>query len=142
MAFTQAQLKLCARHCDEVVFFFDSDGAGQSAAVRAIQMMSEYQRSMTGKIVRIRIAKVPGDKDPDGYIKANGKEAFRSVAERAMPVDEYLMERAYNDNFTESNGLDKGKYQEDVLRYGSWIGDDIRRSAMANKAAVILEAKQ
>ena len=139
-AFTQAQLKLCARHCDEVVFFFDSDGAGQSAAVRAIQMMSEYQRSMTGKIVRIRIAKVPGDKDPDGYIKANGKEAFRSVAERAMPVDEYLMERAYNDNFTESNGLDKGKYQEDVLRYGSWIADDIRRSAMANKAAVILEA--
>jgi len=139
-AFTDAQLRLCSRYAKEVVFFFDADNAGQEAALRAIHMMSKALRKLSGVELRIKIAKVPDGKDPDEFIKVNGTEAFKEVVEHAKYVDDYLLERAYNDNYSDDRGLDKGKYQEDVCRYASWLNDEIKRSAMANTAAGLLGA--
>ena len=139
-AFTDAQLKLCSRYAKEVVFFFDADNAGQEAALRAIRMMCTALRKLSGVELRIKIAKVPDGKDPDEFIKVNGAEAFKDVVEHAKYVDEYLLERAYNDNYSDEKGLDKGKYQEDVCRYASWLNDEIKRSSMANAAAAHLGA--
>ena len=139
-AFTEAQLRLCSRYANEVIFFFDADNAGQNAAIRAIEMMTGYLRKLSGVDIRIKIAKVPDGKDPDGYIKENGVESFRKIVEHAQYVDEYLLERAYNDNYSDEKGLDKGRYQEDVLRYASWINDEIMRSSMAGVAAGYLGA--
>lgn len=139
-AFTDAQLRLCSRYAKEVVFFFDADNAGQEAALRAIHMMSKALRKLSGVELRIKIAKVPDGKDPDEFIKANGADAFKDVVEHAKYVDDYLLERAYNDNYSDDKGLDKGRYQEDVCRYASWLNDEIKRSTMANTAAGILGA--
>ena len=139
-AFTDAQLRLCSRYAKEVVFFFDADNAGQEAALRAIHMMSKALRKLSGVELRIKIAKVPDGKDPDEYIKANGADAFKDVVAHAQYVDDYLLERAYNDNYSDDKGLDKGKYQEDVCRYASWLNDEIKRSSMANTAAGLLGA--
>lgn len=139
-AFTDAQLRLCSRYAKEVVFFFDADNAGQEAALRAIHMMSKALRKLSGVELRIKIAKVPDGKDPDEYIKANGADAFKDVVAHAKYVDDYLLERAYNDNYSDDKGLDKGRYQEDVCRYASWLNDEIKRSSMANTAAALLGA--
>ena len=139
-AFTDSQLRLCSRYAKEVVFFFDADFAGQQAALRAIHMMSKALRKLSGVELRIKIAKVPDGKDPDEFIKVNGTEAFKDVVSHAKYVDDYLLERAYNDNYSDDKGLDKGKYQEDVCRYASWLNDEIKRSSMANTAAGILGA--
>lgn len=139
-AFTDAQLKLCSRYAKEVVFFFDADNAGQDAALRAIKMMCTALRKLSGVELRIKIAKVPDGKDPDEFIKTNGADAFKAVVDNAKYVDEYLLERAYNDNYNDEKGLDKGKYQEDVCRYASWLNDEINRSSMANVAASHLGA--
>ena len=139
-AFTDAQLRLCSRYAKEVVFFFDADKAGQEAALRAIHMMSKALRKLSGVELRIKIAKVPDGKDPDEFIKANGADAFKDVVEHAKYVDDYLLERAYNNNYSDDKGLDKGRYQEDVCRYASWLNDEIKRSTMANTAAGILGA--
>ncbi len=136
-AFTADQLKLCARYTNngEVVFFFDADKAGQAAAMRAIPMMCDFLRKNDKSHIRIKIAKVPDGKDPDEFIKTNGAEAFADVVRNAFYVEDYLLDRAYNDNFDKKVGLDTGKYQEDVCLYGSWINDEITRSKMANAAA-------
>lgn len=139
-SFTESQLKLCARHCEEVVFFFDADGAGQKAAIRAIKMMLTYLKKLSGLNIRIKIAKVPDGKDPDEYIRVNGAEKFAEVVRNALYVEEYLLDRAYNDNYDETKGIDKGRYQDDVCLYGSWMPDDIKRSTMANEAAKVLGA--
>src|SRR5574344_2035775 len=68
-AFTDGQLRLSSKYASEIVFFFDSDNAGQNAAIRAISMMLKYSKKMSGLKLRIRIAKVPDGKDPDGFIK-------------------------------------------------------------------------
>ena len=139
-SFTDSQLKLCARYCEEVVFFFDADGAGQKAAIRAIKMMLAYLTKLSGLKIRIKIAKVPDGKDPDEFIRINGAEKFAEVVKNALYVEEYLLERAYNDNYDETKGIDKGRYQDDICLYGSWMPDDIKRSAMANEAAKVLGA--
>ena len=139
-AFTDSQLRLASRYADEVVFFFDSDKAGQNAALRAIRMMLRFLKKMSGLKIRIKIAKVPDGKDPDEYIKNNGKEAFAAVVANAMDVDDYLAARAYDDNCDSDGKLDTYKYQEDIILYGSWISDDLRREKMASGAALYLGA--
>ncbi|MCR4556633.1 MAG: DNA primase [Saccharofermentans sp.] len=143
-SFTDSQLKLCARHAkEEIVFFFDADNAGQNAAIRAIKMMMEYLRKLTGINIRIRIAKVPDGKDPDEFIRQNGAEKFKEVVRNALYVEDYLLDRAKNDNTdSETGALDRGRYQEDICLYGSWMNDDIKMSRMAGVAAPLLGATQ
>ena len=142
-SFTDSQLKLCARYCEEVVFFFDADNAGQNAALRAIRMMMEYLKKLTGINIRIKIAKVPDGKDPDEYIRDNGAEKFKEVVRNALYVEDYLLERAKNDNSDPVTGeLDRGRYQEDICVYGSWMNDEIKISRMAGAAAPLLGATQ
>ena len=142
-SFTDSQLKLCSRYAEEVVFFFDADNAGQNAALRAIKMMMEYLKKLTGINIRIKIAKVPDGKDPDEFIKANGADKFREVVKNALYVEDYLLERAKNDNTDpETGNLDSGKYQQDILVYGSWMNDEIKMSKMAGVAAPVLGATQ
>lgn len=137
-AFTESQLQLASRVAEEVVFFFDSDNAGKNAALRATEMMLSYLRRITGIKIRIRIASVPNGKDPDEYIKANGAEAFKAVVRSAKDVNDYLFSRAYDDNYDPDSGLDQTAFQEDVIKYGSWLFDPIKREKMAVQAAQYL----
>lgn len=139
-AFTSSQLKLVSKYASEVVFFFDSDNAGKSAALRALQMMLEYLDKMSGLKIRIKIANVPDGKDPDEYIKLNGKESFLQVVRNSLDVDDYLLKRAYEDNCDEKDVLDTYKYQEDIVLYSSWIRDDIKREKIAYEASKYLKA--
>ena len=140
-AFTDSQLQLASRFAEEVVFFFDSDNAGKNAALRASHMMLTYLRRMTGIKIRIRIAAVPNGKDPDEYIKTDGVEAFKAVVKSAKDVNDYLFSRAYEDNFDDETGLDQTKFQDDIITYGSWISDPIKREKMAAQAAQYLGAR-
>ena len=142
-SFTDSQLKLCARYSEEVVFFFDADNAGQTAALRAVRMMMEYLNKLTGINIRIKIAKVPDGKDPDEFIRENGADKFREVVRNALYVEDYLLFRAKNDNTDPETGeLDRGKYQEDICLYGSWMNDEIKISRIAGVAAPLLGATQ
>ena len=51
---------------------FDSDNAGQNAAVRSLD-------SLLASGLAVRVAIVPPPHDPDSYIKENGGEAFRQL---------------------------------------------------------------
>lgn len=64
---TVEQARLMARYAKEVVICYDSDGAGQKAAARAIPMLREAG-------VLVKVLTVPGNKDPDEYIRSHGAE--------------------------------------------------------------------
>lgn len=142
-SFTDSQLRLCARtgNCEEVIFFFDSDAAGQKAALRAIQMMIKYLRRMSGMSLIIKIAKVPGGKDPDEFIRQNGSEAFAKVIDSAQTMSEYLAMRAYKDNLDDNEKLDTARYLNDICLYGSWTDDEISRDIIAGEASKKLDMR-
>lgn len=86
-ALAEGQVRLVKRYAREVVLNFDRDPAGLQAAERAILLL-------LGEGLRIRVALVPSGKDPDGFIAAEGPDAYRRVVERAVPFFDFLVERA------------------------------------------------
>src|SRR5215831_581576 len=71
-AFTGDHARILKRYVNEVVLCFDSDNAGQNAAVRALD-------SLLASGLAVKVATVPAPHDPDSFIKANGGEAFKKL---------------------------------------------------------------
>ncbi len=86
-ALTINQAKLLKKHVDTVIISFDADFAGQSATVRGLTILRNE-----GFDLRVLI--VPKGKDPDEYIKNNGKQAFEKLVEDALPLIDYRLKRA------------------------------------------------
>ncbi len=85
-AFTDQHSRIIKRYVDEVVLCFDSDEAGQNAAVRSLD-------HLLASGLAVRVAIVPAPHDPDSFIKANGGEAFRKLVESAEGFFDYLLNR-------------------------------------------------
>ena len=69
-----------------MVLCFDSDEAGQNAAVRSLD-------NLLASGLAVRVAVVPAPHDPDSFIKANGGEAFRRLVESAEGFFDYFLNR-------------------------------------------------
>lgn len=74
---TSEQAMLIRRYFEEVCVVYDSDAAGTNAARRAVPILEQAG-------LKVRVMQVPGNKDPDDYIKANGHDAFEQLIETAM----------------------------------------------------------
>ncbi len=85
-AFTADHARIIKRYVDEVVLCFDSDEAGQNAAVRSLD-------HLLASGLAVRVAVVPAPHDPDSFIKANGGEAFRKLVENAGGFFDYYLNR-------------------------------------------------
>jgi len=98
-AFTDQHARILKRYVDEVVLCFDSDEAGQNAAVRSLD-------HLLASGLAVRVAVVPAPHDPDSFIKANGGEAFRKLVENAEGFFDYFLNRLCASNET---ATDKGR---------------------------------
>jgi DNA primase len=98
-AFTDQHARIIKRYVDEVVLCFDSDEAGQNAAVRSLDHLLASGLAM-------RVAVMPAPHDPDSFIKANGGEAFRKLVENAEGFFDYYLNRLCAQNDAVS---DKGR---------------------------------
>jgi DNA primase len=98
-AFTEQHARIIKRYVNEVVLCFDSDEAGQNAAVRSLDHLLESG-------LAVRVAVVPAPHDPDSFIKAGGGEAFRKLVENAEGFFDYYLNRLCVQNDVNS---DKGR---------------------------------
>ena len=85
-ALTADHARILKRYVDEVVLCFDSDNAGQNAAVRSLD-------SLLASGLAIRVATVPAPHDPDSYIKEFGGPAFGQLIEKARGFFDYYLDR-------------------------------------------------
>ena len=85
-AFTADHARIIKRYVNEVMLCFDSDEAGQNAAVRSLD-------HLLASGLAVRVAVVPAPHDPDSFIKANGGEAFRKLVEDAEGFFDYYLNR-------------------------------------------------
>ena len=84
-AFTQQQAELLKRLTPEVVFCFDSDRAGREAALRAIPLALQAG-------LKCRVMHVTDGKDPDEFIRKEGRDAFAKLIENAQTGMDYQVE--------------------------------------------------
>lgn len=77
---TEDHAKLLKRYADELVLCYDSDGAGQTAATRAIEILSKHD-------IKTKVLALNGAKDPDEFVKKFGLNKFlESIESSKVPV--------------------------------------------------------
>ena len=89
-ALTDNQAKLINRYTKNVVLSYDADAAGQKAALRGIEVLRNEG-------CKVKVLHVTDGKDPDEYIKKNGRDAFDKLVEKAIPYTDYKIEAAKRD---------------------------------------------
>lgn len=126
-ALTEEQARIIARHTGRIVISYDADGAGQSAAQRAIDILKKCD-------LQVKVLKIPGAKDPDEFIKAKGADAFRNLIERSEDHNAYRLEQIaakYDLEDDEARVL----FLRDAARMLAGIDSSIEREVYAGRAA-------
>ncbi len=86
-ALTENQARLIKRYTKDVVLSYDADNAGRSAALRGMDILRDEG-------CRVRVMHVTNGKDPDEYIKKEGRKGFLQLVENALPYADYKIENA------------------------------------------------
>lgn len=86
-AATDANMQKLLKLANRVVFCFDRDNAGDRAAWRAMEV--SLPRLVDDKTVEI--LQMPGDQDPDEFIRLHGKEAFGQHLRHATRLSEFML---------------------------------------------------
>ncbi len=94
-ALTSNQARLLKRYSDKVIISYDADLAGQMATLRGLEILRTNGFD-------VRVLTVPNGKDPDEFIRNNGKSAFLKLADSALPLIDYRLNKA-KDNIDFSN---------------------------------------
>lgn len=76
------------KYTNEVVFCFDGDKAGRSAAHRALEASIECMND--GRTVKFLF--LPENEDPDTLVRQIGPEKFERMIELAVPFEDYLFD--------------------------------------------------
>ena len=85
-AITPDQARIFAKYTKKVIITYDSDAAGQTAADKAMRLLSEAG-------VEVRVLRLSGAKDPDEYIKNYGRDSFNSVLLESKSSFDYKVEK-------------------------------------------------
>lgn len=109
-ALTDQHARILKRYAEEVVLMYDADEAGQKAIVRSAEPLWEAGMAM-------RVAVIPGDHDPDSYIKANGGEKLKNLITTGESFFVYLLERLSHQHDPRS---ERGKLQI-VRQMTDWL---------------------
>ena len=103
-ALTTNQVRLLKRYVNKVIISYDADLAGQTATLRGLEILRSAG-------LDVKVLTVPEGKDPDEFVRNNGKEAFLRLAKDALPLIEYKIKRAAQ-GINLKNGNELIKYGE------------------------------
>jgi len=87
-ATTEHHVQKLLRASERIVFSFDGDRAGRSAAWRALNVCLPLARDD----VSIRFLFLPQGQDPDSYVREFGAPALRELLNAAMPLSRFLLD--------------------------------------------------
>ncbi|KFA96285.1 DNA primase [Vibrio sp. ER1A] len=83
---TGEHLQVLFRQTSTVVCCYDGDRAGRDAAWRAMENALPYLND--GR--QLKFMFLPDGEDPDSFIRQNGKEAFETEVQNAMPLSDFM----------------------------------------------------
>jgi len=129
-ALTSDHTRILKRYADEVVLCFDSDNAGQNAAVRSLD-------SLLQSGLAIRVATVPAPHDPDSFIKEFGGAAFQKLIDDAEGFFDFFLNRlcATNDTATDKGRRAISQAMSEAVQK---TGSDVLLDTYAQKTALRL----
>ncbi len=127
-ALTAEQANIMRRYADEAVICYDSDEAGQRATQRAIPILKKAG-------LDVRVVTVPGNKDPDEFMRANGEDGplrFRALLEGSGNDVEYRLGKVRGKYRLDTDD-GRVKYLQEAVQVIGLIEDRIARDVYAGK---------
>ena len=137
-AITSEQARIFAKYTKKVVITYDSDAAGQTAADKAMRLLSEVG-------IDVRVIRLEGAKDPDEYIKKFGADAFRRVLNESKSGFEYKMDKILSSHppeITEERIKASGAVCELIAEVHSGVEREIYILSAAKRLGVSSESVQ
>ncbi len=124
-ALTPQQGWLLRKNTEQVILGFDADGAGQTAILRAMEVMQNMGCDM-------RVLQMTGAKDPDEYIVKYGAVRFQNLLDNAISLVEFKIKVLKKDLNLE-NSSDKIKFLNEIAKLISKIDNTIEREIYIEK---------
>ena len=115
------------RYADKVVISYDADVAGQMATLRGLEILRTAGFD-------VRVLSIPQGKDPDEYVRSNGKDAFLRLINNAAPLIDYRIKKA-------EEGIDF-KNSQSVILYSKRVMDIISDLNPVEKDVYIKKASE
>lgn len=126
-ALTEEQGKLIRKYSDRVVLSYDSDGAGQNAILKGLEVLEKL--GVEGQVLQME-----GAKDPDEYIIKYGSGRFKLLVDNAISLIEFktkMLKEKYNLEIAS----EKIKFLKEVSKLISTIDSKIEREIYVEKIA-------
>ena len=130
-ALTPEQARLLKRYADKVIISYDADVAGQTATLRGLNILRDAGFD-------VRVLNIPDGKDPDDFIRSNGKEAFLGLVKNAESLIDYRIRKAGDGiNLEDSAELVKyGKRVTEILADVNPLEKDIYIKKISEKTGI------
>ena len=124
-AMTEAQGRLLRKSSEQVIIGYDSDGAGQAATMRGLEILQNLGCD-------VRILQIEGAKDPDEYIIKYGSERLQKCMDNAISLVEFKVKVLKKDlNLDIVN--DKIKFLKEIAKILSRVNSDIEKEVYVDK---------
>ena len=123
-ALTEAQGRLL-RNKEQVIISYDSDGAGQAATLRGLEILKNLG-------LDVRVLQMEGAKDPDEYIIKFGSAGFNKLVEEAISLVEFKVKTLKKD-LDLNNTVDKIKFLNEIAKVLSTVNNKIEKEVYIDK---------
>ena len=124
-ALTEEQGRLLRKYSEQVIFSYDSDGAGQEAIKRGLEVLEAQGCDA-------RVIQMEGAKDPDEFIIKYGTCRFNMLIDNAISLTEFKI-KVLKQNYNLDNPSDKVKFLRAVTKLLAGIDDKIEREIYIEK---------
>lgn len=126
-ALTEEQGRLLRKYSQQVIFSYDSDGAGQNAINRGIEVLEKQNCDA-------RVLQMEGAKDPDEYIIKYGSGRFKLLVDNAISLVEFKI-KTLKDGYNLDNAKDKIAFLKKITEVLSSVENKIEREIYIDKIA-------
>ena len=126
-ALTQQQGYLLRNNTEQIILSYDSDEAGQTAKIRAMEILQNMGCD-------IRVLQMEGAKDPDEYVIKYGNARFQNLVDKAISVIEFKVKILRQSLNLESTN-DKIKFLNEIAKLISKIDNSMEREVYIEKIA-------
>lgn len=97
---TDGQCRTLLRYTKEVLIAYDADAAGVNATLRGLDLLQELGG-------RVQVISIPQGKDPDDYIRLNGRQGWEDLLNKTETLLEYKLRQASQSQKDTRQILDK-----------------------------------
>lgn len=126
-ALTAWQVGQAMRFASRMVINYDGDNAGRAAAARAVPL--GFERGLN-----IEVLVLPEDKDPDAFIKKNGRDKYLALQKKAVSGLKFLIDSLTKD-VPMSIPEEKGRIVRAVVKEIEKVPDSTARSEYLRMAS-------